>query len=77
MGQSAVVALVDLSPALDGKRTMLSARDLARLAPPLTVDNMEGIAIRRDGDRTFVYLLSDDNLNPLQRTILMKFELVL
>lgn len=49
---------------------------VARLAPPLTVDNMEGMALRRDGDRTFVYLVSDDNFNPLQRTILLKFELL-
>ena len=37
---------------------------------------MEGVALRREGDRTFVYLVSDDNFNPLQRTLLMKFELL-
>lgn len=49
---------------------------VARLAPPLTVDNMEGIALRRAGGRTFIYLVSDDNFNPLQRTLLLKFELL-
>lgn len=50
--------------------------ELARLAPPLTVDNIEGLAVTRSGGRTFVYLLSDDNFNPLQRTLLLKFEVL-
>lgn len=49
---------------------------VARLAVPLTVDNMEAIALRQDAGRTFIYLMSDDNFNPLQRTILLKFELL-
>ncbi|MBT3627577.1 MAG: esterase-like activity of phytase family protein, partial [Rhodospirillaceae bacterium] len=44
--------------------------------PPLTVDNMEGIAVRRDGaGHTLVYLVSDDNFSVLQRTLLLMFEL--
>jgi hypothetical protein len=76
-GQGAAIAIVDLSPALDG--TALSAplpmRILGRLERPLTFDNMEGLAIRRSGGHVFVYLISDDNLNSLQRTLLMKFQL--
>lgn len=48
---------------------------LAALEPPLSVDNMEGIAIRHEGGRTYVYIVSDDNFSPLQRTLLMKFRL--
>ncbi len=41
-----------------------------------TVDNMEGIAVRQDeAGRIFVYVVSDDNFNPLQRTLLLMFEL--
>ncbi len=41
-----------------------------------TVDNMEGLAVRRGEDgETLVYAVSDDNFNPLQRTILMMFAL--
>ena len=41
-----------------------------------TVDNMEGIAVRTAADgRTLVYVVSDDNFNPLQRTLLLMFEL--
>ncbi|MGE3932844.1 MAG: esterase-like activity of phytase family protein [Rhodospirillaceae bacterium] len=49
---------------------------LAVLAPPLVVDNMEGIAARRGANgETILYLVSDDNYNVLQRTILLMFAL--
>ena len=50
--------------------------ELARLAPPYTVDNFEGLAVfpdKRGG--TIIYILSDDNFNPLQRTLLLQFRL--
>ena len=51
-------------------------RELARLASPLAVDNLEGIAATK-GPRgeTLLWLISDDNFNPLQRNILLLFEL--
>ncbi|MFZ4690429.1 MAG: esterase-like activity of phytase family protein [Polymorphobacter sp.] len=78
-GWAAALALVDLAPMLGPSppATPLPQRELARLQAPLTFDNMEGLAIRHSGDRLFVYLVSDDNLNSLQRTLLMKFELQL
>lgn len=76
-GQGAAISLVDLGPALGdvAATAPLPTRVLARWQPPATVDNMEGIAIRRDGERWFVYVVSDDNFNSMQRTILMKFEI--
>ena len=41
-----------------------------------TVDNFEGIALREEQGRTFLYIVSDDNFSGSQRTLLMKFELV-
>jgi hypothetical protein len=39
------------------------------------IDNMEGIAVRRGPKgETFLYILSDDNYLPLQRTLLLMFE---
>ncbi len=74
-GVSAIVARV--RPAADGRGDApLEVEELARLAPPLAVDNLEGIAVRRAGDRVIVYLASDNNFNPLQRTLLLKFELL-
>jgi hypothetical protein len=55
----------------------LGGRLVAQLAPPLTLDNYEGIsAVRGESGETLVYLVSDDNLNPAQqRTLLLMFAL--
>ena len=46
------------------------------LRPPLTVDNLEGVAARRGAaGETLIYLVSDDNFNPFQRTLLLLFAL--
>ena len=53
----------------------LKGQLILHLTAPMTVDNFEGIAARRGHDgRGFLYLISDDNFNPLQRTLLMMFE---
>jgi hypothetical protein len=50
--------------------------ELARLASPHAVDNLEGLAATRGArGETLLWLISDDNFNPLQRNILMLFEL--
>lgn len=49
---------------------------LARLAPPLTIDNMEALAVGEENGRTILWMASDDNFNPLQRTLLLKFALI-
>lgn len=48
---------------------------LIALRPPASVDNMEGIAAVATAKGTRLYLLSDDNDNPLQRTLLLAFDL--
>jgi len=50
--------------------------EVARLASPWAVDNLEGIAATK-GQRgeTLLWLISDDNFNPLQRNLLLLFEL--
>ncbi len=68
-GVSAVLTLVPVADAMRGE-------EIARLAPPLNVDNMEGLALVREGGRTFIYMVSDDNFNALQRTLLLRFELL-
>jgi cyclophilin family peptidyl-prolyl cis-trans isomerase len=60
-----------------------TATPLGVLAPPLLVDNFEGLAVREEPGRTFLYLVSDDNQNNCrvkesprcQRTLLYKFEI--
>ena len=49
---------------------------IARLPNSLTIDNFEGIAVRRNGSGdTLIYILSDDNFSLLQRTLLFMFRL--
>jgi hypothetical protein len=54
----------------------LEGEELARIEPPLSFDNFEGIAVRRGPQgAVFIYVLSDDNYFFLQRTLLLAFEL--
>ncbi len=63
------VAAEDIRP---GAR--LTGVALAELAPPQTVDNFEGVTARAAPDGgVLIYLLSDDNRNLLQRTLLLQF----
>ncbi|MSP21152.1 MAG: hypothetical protein EXQ93_06515 [Alphaproteobacteria bacterium] len=56
----------------DGAR--LIGEEIARLLPPMQVDNFEGIdAIAAPEGGTRVFLLSDDNFGALQRTLLLQF----
>jgi hypothetical protein len=54
----------------------IETEEVAAFDPPLTRDNMEGLAVTQEGGRTIVWMASDDNLIPLQRTLLLKFEWV-
>lgn len=48
---------------------------LIELKLPGTTDNFEGIAAERRSDGVRLYILSDDNGNPPQRTLLLAFDL--
>ena len=54
----------------------VKAEELARLASPYAVDNLEGLSatVGARGE-TLLWLISDDNFNPLQRNMLLQFEL--
>ena len=53
----------------------VTGKVIATLAAPLLVDNMEGIALTQEGDGVIIWLISDNNFNIWQRTLLMKFRL--
>jgi hypothetical protein len=54
----------------------LAGEELARIEPPMTFDNFEGIATRLGPQgEVFIYVISDDNYFFLQRTLLLVFEL--
>jgi hypothetical protein len=73
-GLSATIAILD--PAAIRPGHAVAAREIARLASPLTIDNMEAIAVTEEAGRTIIWLASDDNFSPLQRTLLLKFALI-
>lgn len=72
-GVSARLTLAELPELADG--AVIEGREIARLESPLTVDNMEAMAVAERDGRTIVWIASDDNFNPLQRTLLLEFEL--
>jgi hypothetical protein len=62
------------------KRTAIAAaqqvegREISVLSSPLIAENFEGVSTRRgNGGETLLYLVSDDNFNPRQRTLLLMF----
>lgn len=73
-GASARLSRIPLASIRAG--TVLHGDIIAELAPPLTLDNFEGVAVHRLGDGTTrITLISDDNFSALQRTLIVQFEL--
>lgn len=61
----------------DGWPVVASRAVLGAFESESGIDNMEGIALWRDGaGRTRLTLISDDNFNAVQRTLLMDFEVL-
>lgn len=60
----------------DGFPVIASRREIAAFESESGIDNMEGLAVWLDGaGRTRLTLISDDNFNLIQRTLLMDFEI--
>ena len=70
---SSVLSVVD--PAQVRPGATVRGRDIATLAAPLIHDNFEGVAATREGRATILWLVSDDNQLPVQRSLLLKFRL--
>ena len=65
--------LIPASQIVPGGR--LVGEELADIAPPLSVDNFEGLGVRRGNGEWLIYIISDDNFQTIQRTYLMMFAL--
>ena len=66
-------AIVLIDPARIEPGRTLHGRLLARLKPPLPMDNFEGMALTRDArGARYLWLISDDNLMGYQRTLLLR-----
>jgi len=68
---SARLTIVDSKTVRPGAK--LSGRELLRLEHPLAVENFEGLAVQQTAQGTMIYLVSDDNYNPFQETLLLQF----
>jgi len=54
----------------------LDGAEIAEFTLHESIDNMEGLSLRRASDgKTFLYMISDDNYSALQRTLLLMFAL--
>jgi hypothetical protein len=72
-GFSIKLTLARLPERLEG--ALIEGREIADFSA-VTHDNLEALSVSREGGQTILWLASDDNYNPLQRTLLMKFALV-
>ncbi len=70
---AARVALVNGRSIRPGAK--LIGKELLRIEKPLATENYEGIAVQRTAAGTMVYLISDDNFNFFQQTLLLQFRL--
>lgn len=68
---SARVTIVDSKAIRAGGK--LSGREILRIEHPLVVENFEGLAVQEHPKGTVIYLVSDDNYNPFQETLLLQF----
>lgn len=69
-GFSVKLTLAQPAPLAEG--ATIAGEEIATLEG---LDNLEGISLTHEGGRTIVWLASDDNYGPLQRTLLLKFAL--
>lgn len=72
-GFTAVVTIIARNAIRPG--ASVRGQEVARFAPPAIHDNFEGIAVTREGGVTRIWIVSDDNQMPFQRTLLLAFRL--
>ena len=58
-----------------GDGSLLAGEEWLRLESPLPADNYEAVAVFHHAGRTLLAVLSDDNQNLLQRSLLLLFAL--
>lgn len=68
---SARITLVTAKDIRPGAK--LAGQELVKLEQPLWVDNFEGIAVQPSARGTIIFIVSDDNYNPFQQTLLLQF----
>jgi hypothetical protein len=54
---------------------LIAGEEAAVFEGPISRDNLEALSVTAEGGRTILWVASDDNYSPFQRTLLMKFAL--
>lgn len=72
-GFTARLTVAELPP--PAPRALISGSEIAAFEGGTTRDNLEALSVTREGARTILWIASDDNYSPVQRTLLMKFAL--
>ncbi|OAN59222.1 esterase-like activity of phytase family protein [Sphingomonas sp. TDK1] len=67
------IELVDIRGARAGQ--VLRGTEIADFSPPFQHDNFEGLAVQREGDSLVLWMISDDNEQWWEQTLLLKFRL--
>jgi hypothetical protein len=67
--------LVILDPSAMNANDTMSGRMIARFEPPVISDNFEGLSVTTENGRPVIWIVSDDNYERWQRTLLLKFQL--
>jgi hypothetical protein len=67
------ITIVD--PPTQNSDIILKGPIVATMESPGLNDNFEALALSQNGGRTFLWVMSDDNYIPLQRTYLLLFEI--
>jgi hypothetical protein len=73
-GFTVIITVFDPEKISDG--ITVAGSPIAVLRAPLLVDNLEGVTTTQEQGRTIVWMISDNNFNIFQRTLLMKFALL-
>ncbi|HEY0112531.1 MAG TPA: esterase-like activity of phytase family protein [Allosphingosinicella sp.] len=73
-GFSAKLTLGALPPLREG--ALLTGVEIADFKRPVITDNLEALSVTQDPSGTIVWIASDDNYTALQRTLLLKFRLL-
>ncbi|HEX8379443.1 MAG TPA: esterase-like activity of phytase family protein [Allosphingosinicella sp.] len=72
-GFTAKLTIVTLGEPREG--ALIAGEEAAVFEGPVLRDNLEALSVTAEGGRTILWLASDDNYSPFQRTLLMKFAL--
>jgi hypothetical protein len=70
---SARLVLLDPRAIRPGAR--VSGSEIATIAAPMTRDNFEALGVTQEGGATILWIATDDNLEPFEQSLLMKFRL--